>query len=553
MEFRDYATEKTSALVGRLLAGWSEKSLRELQALRQALDAAAQSAEAALARADATEQDRTIAALVDELTRQAKAQVDAAVQQASSQAEAAAQKAKALADAALQQAQRDAQAKIDQLEKDQQQQAKKHAQLAVSLDQMRSAAEALRAELKAEKDRTAAVRDELNKAHESHGLAEAAHKKAEAALQKAARDKDREMSEAHAALEALRAESATVTRHLEIEAAERAKLAVTLATTQKQLQGAEGQRQTLGQEIAAATERIRELESLLADQQSTGGGTDAAAQIQALQEQVAQAETVPLDRLLAALKQLAAGKTVPDVLSALVGGIAQEFTRVALFNVTGGQLEGVRQIGFDFKSDISKIVVPLNIDSMFSRAVKSGRIQGFSSNELTDTNRAPFGGTPSFALVLPIVIARQVAAVLYADDSGEKPEKTVAPERRVKFVHLLLWYVTPMLPRLMVQQDLEELKEYAGLLVNELEGMHTADRKAGQAEDALKRRLAESLQYARQKYAQRAEGRNPAAASLLEQQLAAAIKNKSGSPFGRDLSAAIARSAKSTGRQAAEA
>jgi hypothetical protein len=78
--------------------------------------------------------------------------------------------------------------------------------------------------------------------------------------------------------------------------------------------------------------------------------------------------------------------------------------------------------------------------------------------------------------------------------------------------------------------------------------MYTADRKAGQSDDAVRSRLRESLGYARQKYAQRVEGRDPAAAALLEEQLATVIKNKGGTPFGRDLTAIVGRGNKTAAK-----
>jgi chemotaxis protein histidine kinase CheA len=583
MKFQDYATQKAAGLIAELNATWSEKSARELQAFQKALETAAHAAQTALASASSSaERNASVAALVEQLTTEAQAQAEAAALHAHGAA----------------------QTQIDALQKDLDERSTNQEQLASSLAELRARADALRNELETEKSQSAAARNDLSKARESQALAEAARQKAEAAVQEAARqrvDANRQLQELKAAVDNTRAESASVTKHLEIEAAQRAKIAVALSTAQAQLQAAEGQYQKLNQELNEAHNQIRSLERTHAEQdrvrvelqvkadeiakseaslreqtakaeaalreqvqaersaeqarlkaeeimaQANSDREQMAERAKALQDEAADAATIPLDRLLGALKQLAAGKTLTDVLAALVEGIAQEFARVALFNVNSGQLEGVRQIGFEFKSDISKVIVPLNIDSMFSRAVKSGRVQGFAGSELTDSNRALFGGSPSFVMMLPIVIGREIVAVVYADDSGEKPTKFATPERKVKFVHLLLWYVTPMLPRFMMPRELDDLKQHAALLVNELEGMYMGDRKAGQSEEAVRSRLKESLGYARQKYAQRVEGRDPAAAALLEQQLAAVIKAKTGTPFARDLAAIIGKAATKTG------
>jgi chemotaxis protein histidine kinase CheA len=584
MNFQDSAAQKAAALIAELTANWSARSRRELQTFHKALEAAAQAAETALTTASIPlEGDASIAKLVEQLTSDANAHAEATARRI----------------------QADAQARLDELRKDIEERAKNQAHLSASLGELQAQTDALRHELHAEKGQVTAIRDDLGRAREAQAVAEKARQTAEAASQEAFRqksDSNRQLQELKSAVEATRAESANVTRHLEIEAAERAKLAVALSTAQAQLQAAERQHRTLAEELNTANGQLRTLERAGTDHERARGElqaktnelqakadeiakaeaalrqqtaqverameqarakADAAAEAareanserdelatrtKTIQDEAAEAATLPLDRLLAALKQLAAGKTLADVLAALVEGIAQEFARVALFQVNNGQLEGVRQIGFDFKSDISKVIVPLNIDSMFSRAVKSGRVQGFAGSELTDSNQALFGGSPSFVMMLPIVINREIVAVIYADDSGEKATKFATPERKVKFVHLLLWYVTPMLPRFMMPREMDDLRQHAALLVNELEGMYTADRKAGQSDDAVRSRLRESLGYARQKYAQRVEGRDSAAAALLEEQLATVIKNKGGTAFGRDLAAIIGRGNKTAAR-----
>ena len=96
-------------------------------------------------------------------------------------------------------------------------------------------------------------------------------------------------------------------------------------------------------------------------------------------------------------------------------------------------------------------------------------------------------------------------------------------------------------------REVDDLKQHAALLVNELEGMYMADRKAGQSEEAVRSQL-EGLVGIRASKVPRneLEGRDPAAAALLEQQLAAVIKAKNGTPFARNLAAIIGKGATKT-------
>src|SRR5262249_40585149 len=66
-----------------------------------------------------------------------------------------------------------------------------------------------------------------------------------------------------------------------------------------------------------------------------------------------------IDRLVTGFEQVEAARSVPEILTALANTLAQDYSRVALFNVKGKRLEGVSQIGFESTSDISRIVIPL--------------------------------------------------------------------------------------------------------------------------------------------------------------------------------------------------
>ena len=95
---------------------------------------------------------------------------------------------------------------------------------------------------------------------------------------------------------------------------------------------------------------------------------------------------------------------------------------------------------------MSKLAVPLNVDSMLTDAVRSRRVRGLTGHEL-DASRSMFGGTPSFALAVPIEVRGTVIAVIYADDS-DHTQAEGASDRRVKFTEVLLWHAVPLMARL---------------------------------------------------------------------------------------------------------
>ena len=69
-----------------------------------------------------------------------------------------------------------------------------------------------------------------------------------------------------------------------------------------------------------------------------------------------------------AVDELAEKTTVTDLLAALVRHLSSEFSRVALFRVKANRLEGEHQVGFDLTTDVSKLVIPFNVDSLITRA-----------------------------------------------------------------------------------------------------------------------------------------------------------------------------------------
>jgi hypothetical protein len=157
--------------------------------------------------------------------------------------------------------------------------------------------------------------------------------------------------------------------------------------------------------------------------------------------------TLPLDELLTVFHALERSTTVAEALTSLVDGLVREFSRVALFAVRQGRLEGVRQSGFELERDISDVVLPLSSDSLAGRAAVSGCIEGSFAGAGPHPAGMPFGGEPGCAVALPVVVGRAVAAVVYADDSDRLEFASTAPQALVKFAELLLMHATLVLVR----------------------------------------------------------------------------------------------------------
>ena len=251
------------------------------------------------------------------------------------------------------------------------------------------------------------------------------------------------------------------------------------------------------------------------------------AETEALRGEVARVITL-LDASVQTVDELASMGTVPELLAALVKGLAVEFPRVALFRVKDNCVEGELQVGFEQATDVTKFVFPLTLDSLLTRVVSSGAIERLTGSALAAHGATPFGGTPAAALALPIVLQGEPLAVVYAEDSDRGP---MSHKASVGFAKLLVAETVVLLMRHTHElKTLNELREYASMLLREAEQMHAADVEAGKGEDELRARLKGNLDCARQLYAHRAALEGSAAALLLDEQIAAAMEAETRSP-----------------------
>ena len=332
---------------------------------------------------------------------------------------------------------------------------------------------------------------------------------------------------AHAGVEVLR-------ERIQKREAENGRLALALADARAELTalGAEVERErgradAAQVEIAqASAEFERVLEGLRMEHATT------------VRDQALAYTALPLDGLLTVFNALVKATTLGDVLTSLVSGIAREFSRVVLFDVRGNRLEGTQQVGFDFESDVSRVAIPLTVDSMLTRAVNSGRIESYFAGPHSEARSGiPFGGTPSCALALPIIVQEATVAVIYADDADKLEFESAAPQARAKFAELLQRHALLVLVRIGIEQKtLAELREYVTMLVNEVEYAYTLDADGGRSRLECQRRLAEALECTRRIYAQRvARESHVAGAALLEERLAAVVDARGDTPFAQDL------------------
>ena len=282
---------------------------------------------------------------------------------------------------------------------------------------------------------------------------------------------------------------------------------------------------------------------------------DAAsrAEINALHNEVDRLAAM-LDGAVLAAGELSAASNITDLLSVLVKQLAGVYTRAALFRLKGNHLEGEHQIGFDLSTDVTKLVIPVSLDSLIARAAASGTVQSLEGSAANDSRLAPFGTSAASALAVPIIVGTDTLAVLYAEepDQPPAPQGVRSREQQATFATLLVRHAVALLTRLTEEMKAHaELRNYADLLLQEAEQMYVADSEAGKSDEERRRRLRDTIDCARQLFAQRAAMDSPPAASLLDEQIRGFIEGHAGTPFAGDLASATGESEHS--RQAAEA
>ena len=421
-----------------------------------------------------------------------------------------------------------------------------HAQAEHLQTELRNAqgyADHLHGELKNAQGRVEELQGQLGSAHEERAALTAACDEQTAARVAV----ETELRSARGTVDALRAELSSAMSTLDRAAAERLESEDALAAANSQTQAAEAKMEAVQDLLKKNAARVKALEQAKNDQERTV--RDLEAKLQAARSAPAPtpaASAAPspaagiLDDLIVGFQALGGATTIADVLTTLVEQMAAQFPRVALFRVKKGHLQGEHQIGFETYTDIAKLVLPLGMDSLPARAASSGEIESLSGDALK-ASRAQFNGSPTFAVSVPIVVAGDTVAIVYADDSGaaRAPRGADVEEARARYAEGMQRYAMALVMRLTNElKALAELQRYAASLLQEIEQMYEADVQAGKGGADLRKRLDGNLEYARSIYASRAAIEGAGAAALIDDEVVALVEARAGTTFARDLAAA---------------
>ncbi len=450
------------------------------------------------------------------------------------------------------------------------------------LASVRGQLDALREQLEKETARATAAESDLDTVIEAHKSVDAERISAETTRDQEAKARaaaEEEVRSLNAFLEKARTEIAQLEELLEAEMSEKAGVESQRASLQAELAAARSSIESIRAQQHAHEEAARELETKLAQAQAAeatirkqSGDTNSLLQtlttaadaatkkiredadkelaavrveLDAARREAAAAQKgkatdgkAPQPAFLAksvlAIEALGQASTASDLLAGIVKQLSPEFPRVVVFRVKGKHLEGQHGAGLDAGTDITKLVIPMSMDSVITRAANLGTIEELKGKP---SGKSPLGGTPAAAIALPVRFQGETLAVVYAD--ADRPWD----EAHTAFATILLRHADVLLTRLTQElKTLKELRDYAALLLQEAEHMFLADVDAKRPEKDRLRRLQETIDCGRQMYSQRAAFEGPIAASLLDEQIASAIAAQPSSPFAKDLAVATQQS-----------
>ena len=273
------------------------------------------------------------------------------------------------------------------------------------------------------------------------------HQSEVAALQLSLDEQGLELDARAAALDQLSAKLAEMKTRLDRQRIESDAQRSELEGVQRQLSKAStgtdrelvGLRKALDKAQAETARQSQQFETALEDLR--------AEHLTTLQDQALARTILPLEELLTVFEALGSASTPSAVLTAVVSGLAREFSRVALFRLRGSRLECVSHAGFEFEGDIKKVAIPAGVDSLMTRALAARRTQTFITGSSDEACTAPFGGTPACAVALPLVSGDSTVAVIYADDSDQLEFGSVPAELLVKFAELVWQHAILVLQR----------------------------------------------------------------------------------------------------------
>jgi hypothetical protein len=286
------------------------------------------------------------------------------------------------------------------------------------------------------------------------------------------------------------------------------------------------QARTAAADLALAQNTIAQLteaQAALTGERDAAQALGAAQQVQREADHTAAraeerlAQLALVERLLSAVRTIDAAKSLGDTLTALTNASASMAPRVALFVVSGREVQGWRAAGFDGPSPAT-LRLPSDDGSAVAAAAATT-----AAVATADAQAPAFAALPPgrAGLAVPVTVGGQSVAVLYADDAtGVEPEAPASwPEAlQILAAHASarLSYITALRTSqamraagrsaptaASVTDDESSARRYARLLVSEIKLYNESAVRLGREKRDLMTRLGPEIERARRLFEER--------------------------------------------------
>ena len=381
-----------------------------------------------------------------------------------------------------------------------------------------------------------------------------ASQRADAELAEVRQRADSERAEDRQAHEGLQREAEALRQQLAEAQAEIERLTQQVRVADEERAGALRARDEVAdREQLLASELNLERQSRAQDavQQREAGAALADARLAERQSQLAM-----VDRVLTAIRTMDTGRSLSDVLAALVTAAAAEAPRVALFVANAGELRGWKTSGFDTAATALQASAT---DGLLAEALR--RREPVVTGETPDVAAPAFAELPPgrAGIAVPLLVGAQPVAALYADNAaGGAPD---APASWPEAIQILGRHASVILAHLTAARAAESMRRslsssgtagagrpsaaapgngedstsarrYARLLVSEIKLYNEAAVRAGREQRDLLTRLKPEIERARQLYTQRIPAVIDSRGALFQQELVQTLADGDASLLG---------------------
>jgi len=196
-----------------------------------------------------------------------------------------------------------------------------------------------------------------------------------------------------------------------------------------QLDGERRRTADLSAQLEGETRRGKEVGEQLASE------INRSVELTAATEEIRQRLDTLVERVGTAISTIDRATSPSEILETLLEPISRDFAVSAVFLVSPSSFNGWRDVGLAPATDVAKLIIPRDGDSLLTRAAAE-RKRLFAASTAKKPLVGLLGNAVARAAALPVLAGEQVVAVVYAEDS--QPSSAPAPAAGMRITEMLI-------------------------------------------------------------------------------------------------------------------